>query len=123
MVDKGMRWNASGFTDGSAICRQIAGDLSLEDPEILQRDSRESLSRHAKILGQEGLGDVTEPVGDAKGAKLREVPVVEDEDEMAGFVAEALDRIALSGADPVLPSSFHVGRMARLRSWIGAAPD
>src|SRR3954470_8860186 len=32
---------------------------------------------------------------------------------------EALDRIALTGADPALPSSFHVGEMAQVS--IGAA--
>src|SRR5262245_54562797 len=36
-----------------------------------------------------------------------------------GLPPEALDRIALTGADPVLPSSFHVGEMAQAS--IGAA--
>jgi crotonobetainyl-CoA:carnitine CoA-transferase CaiB-like acyl-CoA transferase len=36
-----------------------------------------------------------------------------------GLPAEALDRIALTGADPALPSSFHVGEMAQVS--IGAA--
>lgn len=36
-----------------------------------------------------------------------------------GLPADAPDRVALSGADPVLPSSFHVGQMAQVS--IGAA--
>ncbi|AMN44624.1 CoA transferase [Rhodoplanes sp. Z2-YC6860] len=36
-----------------------------------------------------------------------------------GLPAEALDRVALTGADPALPSSFHVGQMAQVS--IGAA--
>src|SRR6478609_6547041 len=36
-----------------------------------------------------------------------------------GLPAEALDRITLTGSDPALPSSFHVGQMAQVS--IGAA--
>ena len=36
-----------------------------------------------------------------------------------GLPAEALDRVSLTGRDPVLPSSFHVGQMAQVT--IGAA--
>jgi hypothetical protein len=39
---------------------------------------------------------MTQPIGDAEGAEFREIAVVEDEDKVAGLVAQALDRMAVA---------------------------
>src|SRR2546430_5435981 len=88
--------NASAFTDGSSIRRQIAGHLSLEDPAILQRDSRESLSRYGKILGEHLGRRMGEPVGHEQRVKLAGVTVVEADHEFAAVRAEALQRMRLT---------------------------
>src|SRR5206468_11781996 len=95
-VDKGMGRHASGFADGSGIGCQIAGHLSLEDPEILQRDSRESLSRHAKILGEYLGRRMGEPVGHKQRVELAGVTVVEADHEFASVRTEALQRMRLT---------------------------
>ena len=42
---------------------------------------------------------MADPVGDAEGAELGEVAVVEDQDEVAGLVAEALQHVAVAARE------------------------
>src|ERR1700704_5521298 len=47
----------------------------------------------AKSLRQQRFWRVSDPIGDAEGAELGKVAVVEDQDEMAGFCAQALQPV------------------------------
>src|SRR5262249_46124472 len=60
---------------------------------------RELLERrfgYAEVLGQEWFGRVADPVGDAEGAELGEVAVVEDENKVTGLVAKTLQHVAVA---------------------------
>src|SRR5258708_24243953 len=47
----------------------------------------------SEVLFQQGGRGVADPVGDAERPELREVPVVEDEDEVRRLVPEALEHV------------------------------
>src|SRR5712671_1358555 len=53
----------------------------------------------AKSLREQRLWRMSDPVGDAEGAELGKVAVVEDQDEMAGFCAQALQHVAVAARE------------------------
>ena len=53
----------------------------------------------AEVLRQERLRDVADPVGDAERAELREVAVVEDQDEVRRLVAQAFEHVAVAARE------------------------
>ena len=70
-----------------------------------------------EILGEQLLRRVADPVGDAEGAELGEVAVVEDEDEVAGPVAERLDDVAVAAREIPDVAGFEV---VGLRAAVGS---
>ena len=42
---------------------------------------------------------MADPVGDAEGAELREIAVVEDQDEMRGLVSQAFEHVAVAAGE------------------------
>src|SRR5262245_53497023 len=60
---------------------------------LLLWNSLERRLGKAQVLRQQRPGSVSQPVGDAERSELREIAVVEDEDEMAGLVSQALNRV------------------------------
>ncbi len=76
-----------------------AGDVRLEDPEFLFRDARERALGHAEILGEYVFRSMGEPIGEQEGLFLREVAVVEDEQELAPVPLQSLDRVRDAGPE------------------------
>src|ERR1700690_1956714 len=85
-----MGWNAPGFADGGAVRGQIAGQLSLEDPEVLQRYLGESLGRNAKILGEHLGRFMSEPVRHQERIELACIAGVAADHELTTLRAEPL---------------------------------
>ena len=52
--------------------------------------------RHAEVLRQQRFRNVPDPVGDAEGAEFGKIAVVEDQNETAGLVAQALQHVAVT---------------------------
>ncbi len=71
--------------------RLAAGKIHFFLWEVVERRFR-----HAKVFRQQRFRDVPDPVGDAEGAELGKIAVVEDQDEMAGLVAKALQHVAVA---------------------------
>ena len=63
---------------------------------FLLRECRERCFGQAEILRQQRRRRMSDPVGDAEGAEFGEVAVVEDQDEVTGLVAEALQHVAVA---------------------------
>src|SRR5215510_7802485 len=91
-----MRWNAPGFADRSTVRCQIAGQGTLEDPEVLQRDLGECLGGNAKILGEHLGRRMSEPVRYQQRIELAGVAVVEADHKFAAVRAETLERMRLA---------------------------
>jgi hypothetical protein len=53
----------------------------------------------AEVLREQRLEGVGHPVGNAEGAELGEVAVVEDQDEVAWLVAQALEHVAVAARE------------------------
>ena len=79
-----------GFADCSAVCCQIAGQGTLKDPEILQRDLCECLGRNAKILGKHLGRGMGEPVRDQQRIELAGIAVIKADHKFAAIRAETL---------------------------------
>ena len=47
--------------------------------------------RQAKIFRQQRFGCVTDPIGDAEGAELGKITVIENQNEMRRFIAEEIN--------------------------------
>src|SRR5207237_7532288 len=60
---------------------------------------RERRFRQAEILRQQRRRCVSDPVGDAEGAEFGEVTVVENQDEVTGLVAKALQHVAVAARE------------------------
>jgi hypothetical protein len=56
-------------------------------------------SGDAEVFGQERLGGVADPVGDAEGAEVREMAVVEDEDEVRRLVSQAFELVTVAAKE------------------------
>jgi hypothetical protein len=66
---------------------------------------------------------VAYPVSDAEGAKLREVAVVEDQDEVAGPVAEALQHVAMAAGEVPDVAGLEVVRLGISEGRDDRGPD
>ncbi len=64
-------------------------DWATHEVGFLGRKSVEGLFGLSEVLGQQALRRVAQPVGDAESAELGKVAVIEDENEMTRFVAQA----------------------------------
>ena len=78
---------------------RLGGQRALGEVDLLGGKVAEGLRRKPEVLGEEGRGHVSEPIGEAERAEFGEVAVVEDEDEVAGFVAEALEHVAVAAGE------------------------
>ena len=94
-----MGWNTRGLADRGAVRCQIAGQGTLEDPEILQRNPGERLGRNAKILGQHFGRRMGEPVRHQQRIELAGIAVVEADHKFAAVRAETLQRMRLAGRE------------------------
>ena len=90
----------AGFSGGSA-----AGEV-----DLVLREPVEGRLGQAEVLRQERLGRVADPVGDAERAELREVAVVEDQDEVRRLVSQAFEHVAVAAGK--IP---HVARLEVVR--------
>src|SRR5258705_13166467 len=79
-----------------AVRGQIAGQGALEDPEILQWNLGERLSRNTKILGEHFGRCMGEPVGHQQRVELAGVAVVKTDHKFTAVRAEALQRMRLA---------------------------
>ena len=93
MVCGGSFWPWSGVAGFSGGTRP-AGEVHL-----VLREPVERRFGQAEVLGQERLGGVADPVGDAEGAELREIAVVEDQDEVRRLVAQALEHVTVAARE------------------------
>src|SRR5216683_4571647 len=88
--------NAAGLADSGAVRCQIARQLSLEDPEILQRYLGERFGWYAKILGEHLRRCMGEPVGHQQCVELAGVAVVKADHEFATVRSKPLQRMRLA---------------------------
>ena len=79
--------------------RLCSGGTRPRQVDLLFGKAVERRFRQAEVLGQQRLGRVADPVGDAERAELGEVAVVEDQDEVAGLVAQALKHVAVAAGE------------------------
>src|SRR5271167_284978 len=91
-----MRWNAGVFADRGAVRCQIAGQRTLEDPEVLQRNLGEGLGRNAKILGKHFGRRMSEPVGHQQRIELAGVTIVKADHKFTAVRSETLQRMRLA---------------------------
>jgi len=63
---------------------------------IALREGVEGVLRHAEVERQHVFGRHVDPVRDREGAVLRKGAVVKGEDEVAGQVADGLDRVTVA---------------------------
>ena len=70
--------------------------LPLGEIDFLLREIVEGRGWNAEVFGQGVFVHQTDPVADAERAELGEVAVVENEEEMAGLVAERFDDVAVA---------------------------
>src|SRR3984893_11835755 len=91
-----MGWSGRVFANGCAVGCQIAGQLSLENPEVLQRYLGERFGRNAKILGEHLGGRMGEPVCHQQRIELAGVAVVKADHEFASVRAETLQRMRVA---------------------------
>src|SRR5882724_10298219 len=91
-----MGWNGPGFPDGDTVRRQIAGQRSLKDPEILQRNPGERLRWNAEILGKHLGRGMGEPVRHQQRIELAGIAIVKADHKFATVRAEALQRMRLA---------------------------
>src|SRR5258708_7051773 len=66
------------------------------DVDLALREGVEDVLRHAEVERQHVLGRHVDPVRDREGAVLGKAAVVEGEDEVAGLVADGLDRVTVA---------------------------
>ncbi len=93
------------------------GDRRFEDVK-LTRVGRvsEQRRRHAEVLAQNLGRDMLEPVAEQKRVVLVEVAIVEDEQEFASVLTEALDRMRnAAGKIPEVADAHVVDKVAALR--------
>ena len=100
--------------------------LAAGEVDLLLRETVERRFGQAEVLRQQALGRVADPVGDAEGAELGEVAVVEDQDEVARLVAEAFEHVAVAAGKIPDVAGLEVvglGEAAADRSrWCGRGP-
>src|SRR5437773_2268585 len=70
-----------------------------------------------KIFRQQRFGRVTDPIGDAEGAELGKITVIENQNEMRRFIAEALEHVRVTARKIPDVARFKVIRL-RLPCWI-----
>ena len=63
---------------------------------LLLRKTVEGRLGKAKILREQRLWRMTDPIADAERAKLREIAVVKDQDEVAGLIPQALQHVTMA---------------------------
>ena len=96
--------------------RDRGRDLAFGEIDLRLRKTVEGRGGHAEVLGEQRLRRMPDPVGNAEGAELGEVAVIEHEDEMAGLVAERLEHVAVAARKiPDVARLEVVGLRAALR--------
>src|ERR1700730_12259886 len=91
-----MGGNAPGLAYCCSVRCQVARQLALEDPEILQRYLGESLGRNAKIFGEHLGRRMGEPVGHQQRIEFAGVAVIKADHKFATVRAETLQRMRLA---------------------------
>src|SRR5439155_4795999 len=94
-----IRRSACGSAHRRAVSGQVAGNLSLEDPQIVQWNFSECLSRHAEIFGKSAGRHMSHPVRHQKGVELACCAVIKADDELAPVGAESLQRMRITGRE------------------------
>src|SRR6185437_11270910 len=64
--------------------------------DLFRGELVEFLFRQTEVLSQQSMRCVSKPIGDAEGGKLGEIAVIEDQNEVTGFMAETLNRVAVA---------------------------
>ncbi len=90
--------------------RFLRGHRAAGEVHLFRRKPVECRLGDAEVFGQERLGGVADPVGDAEGAELREVAVIEDQDEVRRLVAQAFELVTVAARE--IP---HVARLEVVR--------
>src|SRR4029077_18398032 len=90
----GLRWsNTRALQIFRYLLRRnrAAGEVNLLPWKTVKRRLRQP-----KIFRQQRFGRVPDPIGDAEGAELGEITVIENQNKMRRFIAEALEHVRVA---------------------------
>src|SRR5271167_673577 len=92
-------------------------NFALGEVNLFLREAIEGGGGHAEILGKQFPRSMADPVRDAEGTKLREVAVVENQNEVARLVAQRLDDMTMTARkipDVARPKIIRLGTALRI---------
>src|SRR5713101_5815619 len=94
-----MGWSIFTFVDRGAVRRQIAGQGTREDPEILQRNPGKCFCWNAEILGKHLGRRMSKPIRYQQRIEFVGVAVVEADHEFTAVRAEPLQRMRCASGE------------------------
>ena len=109
--DERMPRRARGRLYGALRGRQRARVLSLEDPQILERDVLERVGRYAETRRENIRRRVRQPVGEHQGVEFGGPPVIEREHEFGTVRPQSLQRVGQAGREIPQVAGLHVGHL------------